>query len=105
MEIILFSFLSALGIILVLTRTLGFRRTMKYRKLLDVVTTFGLPVLMLGTFSGVITAFFIGLWVTGLTWLLNLLTLPTTKAPFSYGSQAKNKTTTYSYRTSRSRCS
>jgi multisubunit Na+/H+ antiporter MnhG subunit len=104
-EIILFSFLSALGIILVLTRTLGFKRTMKYRKLLDVVTTFGLPVLMLGTFSGVITAFFIGLWVTGLTWLLNLLTLPTTKAPFSYGSQEKNKTTTYSYRTSRSRCS
>ena len=103
MEIIIFSFFSALGILLVLTRTLGFKRTMRYRKGIDVVTTFGLPVLFLGTFSGMITAFFIGLWITGLTWLLNLLSATTTSATKAfYGSQEEDKTTTYSYRTSRS---
>lgn len=102
MEIILFSLLSALGILLVLTRTIGFKRTMRYRKGIDVVTTFGLPVLFLGTFSGMITAFFIGLWVTVITWLLNLLTQATTKATTFYGSQKEDTTITYGNRTSRS---
>lgn len=102
MEIIIFSFFSALGILLVLTRTLGFKRTMRFRKGIDVVTTFGLPILFLGTFSGMITAFFIGLWITGLTWLLNLLSATTAKATAFYGSQKDDKKYTYSYRTSRS---
>lgn len=102
MEIIIFSLLSALGIILVLTRTIGFKRTMRYRKGIDVVTTFGLPVLFLGTFSGMITAFFIGLWVTVFTWLLNLMTQATTKATNFYGSQKEDTKITYGNRTSRS---
>tara|TARA_X000001388_G_scaffold17838_1_gene11106 strand:+ start:363 stop:671 length:309 start_codon:yes stop_codon:yes gene_type:complete len=102
MEIIIFSFFSALGILLVLTRTIGFKRTMRWRKGIDVVSTFGLPVLFLGTFSGMITAFFIGLWITGLTWLLNLLSATTAKATTFYGSQKDDKKYTYSYRTSRS---
>ena len=102
MEIIVFSFFSALGILLVFTRTIGFKRTMRYRKGIDVVATFGLPILFLGTFSGMVTAFFIGLWITGLTWLLNLLTQATTSATNFYGSQKEDTKITYGNRTSRS---
>jgi hypothetical protein len=72
MELILFSFFAAIGIVLVFTRTLGLRRTLKIRKPLDVVTTFGLPVIFAGTFAGMITAFFTGLWITLITSVLQL---------------------------------
>lgn len=72
MEFILFSFFSAFGIILLFTRTIGIRRTLKIRKPLDVVTTLGLPILFMGTFAGMITAFFTGLWITLITGILQL---------------------------------
>ena len=101
MEIIVFSFFSALGFLLVLCRTLGFKRVMKWRKVLDVITTFGLPVLLIGTFSGMMTAFFTGLWFTGMTWLLNLAT-KTTTLPFSYEGSQNNKNNADSYCSPRS---
>ncbi len=76
MEIVIFSFISALGLLLVLTRTIGLRYTLKFRKMFDVIVTFGVPILFVGTFSGMITAFFTGLWFTILTCLLNVLVNP-----------------------------
>jgi len=76
MEIVIFSFISALGLLLVLTRTLGLKRTLKIRKILDVIVTFGVPILFTGTFSGMITAFFTGLWFTLLTCLLQVIVNP-----------------------------
>ena len=70
MEYILFSFLAAFGVVLIFPRILGLRRTLKIRKLLDVVATFGLPILFMGTFAGMITAFFTGLWITLITSVL-----------------------------------
>jgi hypothetical protein len=64
MEIILLAFFASIGILLVCTRTLGVNKTIKHRKKLDILVTFGLPMLFVGTFSGMITAFFAGLWFT-----------------------------------------
>jgi len=72
MELVIFSFFSAFGIILLFTRTIGIRRTLKIRKPLDVITTLGLPILFIGTFAGMITAFFTGLWITLMTSILNM---------------------------------
>lgn len=76
MEIIIFSLCSAFGILLVLCRTIGFRRTLRWRKVIDVITTFGLPTLFMGTFNGMMVAFFTGLWVTVITSLLFVLANP-----------------------------
>jgi len=102
MDIIVFSFFTALGFLLVLCRTLGFKRVMRWRKVLDVITTFGLPVLLIGTFSGMMTAFFTGLWFTGMTWLLNLATTTTTTLPFSYEGSQNNTNNANSNCSSRS---
>jgi len=104
MEIILFSFISALGLLLVLTRTIGLRRTLKIRKMLDVIVTFGIPVLFVGTFSGMITAFFTGLWFTILTCLLQVLVNPPTMLTdtVTYGKQEDNTNSSEGYRPSRS---
>tara|TARA_B100001093_G_C26830861_1_gene1016026 strand:- start:683 stop:994 length:312 start_codon:yes stop_codon:yes gene_type:complete len=103
MDLILFSLLSAIGFLLVLVRILGLKRVLKWRKILDVIITFGLPALMLGTFSGMLTAFFTGLWFTTLTWLLNtIVNQDRSKLPI-YGSQeTHNKTNVGSYCSSRS---
>lgn len=105
MEIVIFSFISALGILLVLTRTIGLRYTLKIRKMLDVIVTFGMPVLFIGTFSGMITAFFTGLWFTILTCLLNVLVNPPQALlaqTASYGKQDNNPESLEGNRPSRS---
>ena len=73
MEIIILAFFSSVGILLVCTRTLGVDRTIKHRKKLDILVTFGLPFLFIGTFSGMVTAFFTGLWFTIQTIMLAIL--------------------------------
>ena len=84
MEIVILSFFSSIGILLVCTRTLGVNRVIKHRKLLDILVTFGLPILFMGTFSGIVTAFFTGLWFTLETVLLAVLVPPISS---SYGNQ------------------
>lgn len=107
MEIVIFSFISALGLLLVLTRTLGLKRTLKIRKMLDVIVTFGVPILFTGTFSGMITAFFTGLWFTLLTCLLQVIVnphqYPLQAASGSYGKQEDNTNSSEGNRPSRSR--
>lgn len=102
MDLILFSLLSAIGFVLVLTRALGLKRLLKWRKAIDVILTFGLPMLMVGTFSGMITSFFTGLWFTLITWLLHTIVNQDIRKLSFYGSQETNKTTVGSYSSSRS---
>ena len=98
MEIIVFSFFSSLGILLVCTRALGVIRTIKHRKKLDVLVTFGLPALFIGTFSGMLTAFITGLWFTLQTMLLALV-IPKTFP--SYGNQEDRRNDAKGNRSSR----
>ena len=90
MEIILLAFFSSVGILLVCTRTLGVDRTIKHRKKLDILVTFGLPALFIGTFSGMVTAFFTGLWFTLQTIFLSIV-IPSKRCrrrlSSSYGNQ------------------
>ena len=98
MEIIILSFFSSLGILLVCTRTLGVHRVIKHRKKLDILVTFGLPMLFIGTFSGMITAFFTGLWFTIKT-ILMALVIPKTFS--SYGNQEDRRNDAKGNRSSR----
>lgn len=98
MEIVILSFLSSLGILLVCTRTLGVTRVIKHRKLLDILVTFGMPILFVGTFSGMITAFFTGLWFTLETMLLAVIVPPIS----SYGNQEDRHNGVKGHRPSRS---
>lgn len=79
MDLILFSGLSAFGILIVLARTMGIASVCHYGKWIDILLTFGLPFLFVGTFSGMITAFFTGLWFTLMTCLLKPLVKKPTK--------------------------
>jgi len=103
MEIIIFALCSALGLLLVLCRTIGFQRTLRWRKFIDVITTFGLPILFMGTFSGMMVAFFTGLWVTAITSVLYVLANPQKAvAVFSHAEESHTQTTS-GYRPPRSR--
>ncbi len=73
MELIIFSGLSAFGILIVLARIMGISKVVQYGKWIDILLTFGLPLLFIGTFSGMITAFLTGLWFTLMTCLLKPL--------------------------------
>jgi hypothetical protein len=76
MEIILFSLFTAIGLLIVLARTLGLNRMLRYSKVLDIIITFGIPFLFVGTFSGMVTSFFTGLWFTLLTVGLTMIVNP-----------------------------
>jgi hypothetical protein len=102
MDLILFSLISAIGFVLVLTRALGLKRLLKWRKALDIILTFGMPMLMTGTFSGMMTSFFTGLWFTLITWLLYTIVNQDIRQLSFYGSQEKDKTTAGSFSSSRS---
>jgi hypothetical protein len=45
---------------------------LRYATIFDVIFTFILPVLFMGTFSGAILAVLSGLWFTALTWFLGI---------------------------------
>ena len=99
MEIILFSLFTAIGILIVLTRTLGIMRLLKYSKLFDIIITFGIPFLFVGTFSGMVTAFFTGLWFTLLTVGLTIIVNPK-----KHSDQKKSKNSSERNRPTRFRC-
>ena len=72
MELIILAFLTATGKIWLLSRLMGLRRLLRYAAIFDVIFTFILPVLFMGTFSGAILAVLSGLWFTAITWFLGL---------------------------------
>lgn len=64
MEIILISAISATGSLILLSKIFTFRRIVKYQIVVDLILTIGLPMLFLGTFSGMATAFLAGVFVS-----------------------------------------
>ena len=64
MNIIWMSAASAAGFYLILRKVMSRKVFMKTNVLWDVLLTFGLPLLFLGTFSGMITAILTGLIFT-----------------------------------------
>ena len=64
MSIIWMSAASAAGFYLILRKVMSRKVFMKTNVLWDVLLTFGLPLLFLGTFSGMVTAILTGLIFT-----------------------------------------
>lgn len=74
MELLVLSFLTALGKVWVISKLIGLRRLIHYSKWFDLFFVFVLPVLFFGTFSGAILAVLSGLWFTAMTWFLGIFT-------------------------------
>ena len=70
MSIILVSAASAAGYFIILKKTLGSRILRETQVIWDILLTFGLPLLFLGTYSGMITAVLAGLMFSALTFIL-----------------------------------
>lgn len=62
MEFVILGFFTALGKLVVLSKLFGVGKIVRLEKWLDVFFTFGLPLLLIGTFSGALLAIFSGLW-------------------------------------------
>jgi hypothetical protein len=74
MEILILSFLTALGKVWVISRLIGMQALIAYARWFDLFFVFVLPVIFFGTFSGAILAVLSGLWFTAMTWLIGLFT-------------------------------
>lgn len=72
MELIILAFLTATGKVWLLSKLMGLRRLLRYATIFDVIFTFVLPILFMGTFSGAILAVLSGLWFTAITWFLGI---------------------------------
>lgn len=64
MEIMMLSFFMAIGYILLAFKTLGVGRTIRWQVLLDIAFTATVPVLFIGTFSGMLLAILAGIFFT-----------------------------------------
>lgn len=73
MEHVVLSLFVALGYLILVIKTLGFRRTLKYQILLDLVFTAGLPALASG-WNWTVTAILAGIWLSLALILLTLIT-------------------------------
>jgi len=73
MHIIFLSFLCALGYLIILCKMLGIPFVTRTQVLWDVVFTVGMPILFLGTFNGMATAFIAGIIFSGMTAFLSSL--------------------------------
>jgi len=73
MDIFIYATLSALGLLYFSYKMLGLHRLIKWEKKLDILVTFGLPVLFYGTFSGMVSAVLTGIIFSGGLHLLSKL--------------------------------
>jgi hypothetical protein len=107
MEILFLSFICALSYLIILCKIFSLKFICRTQVLWDVLFTFGLPMLFVGTFSGMATAFISGVLFSAITFFLSMLMQPNILARFSfpYGStqDKDNKTTSDNTNPTRSR--
>lgn len=99
MEILFISFISALSYLLILCKAIGISNVIRFQVIIDVLFTFGMPVLFIGTFSGMATAFISGVIFSMLTLFLSML-MPKPKPfkfrlGFPYGKSKDSKNNIY----------
>jgi hypothetical protein len=73
---ILLSALIALGYLVVIIKMFGLGRAIYIQVPLDVFFTFGLPLVFIGTFQGMVVAALAGLWFSGYMIVLSLFFNP-----------------------------
>jgi len=72
MEILILSFICAGGYLIILSKIFGLYFVTRTQVLWDLLFTFGVPILFVGTFSGMATAFLAGVVFSALTAFLSL---------------------------------
>ena len=76
MDLLIISFIAALGYLIILCKLFSPEFVARTQVLWDIVFTVGVPVLFLGTFSGMSTAFLAGVIFSGMTFVLSLCHSP-----------------------------
>lgn len=84
MDILFISFISAISFLLILCKAIGLSNVVRFQVPLDVLFTFGLPCVFVGTYSGMATAFISGVMFSVLTFFLSVL-MPKPKPLFKFG--------------------
>jgi len=76
MEILFISFIAALGYLIILCKLFSAEFVARTPLLWDILFTLGVPLLFLGTFSGMATAFISGIIFSAMTAFLGVLHPP-----------------------------
>lgn len=64
MEIVILSFFTALGKIIIISKVFTLAKALRYEKWIDLFFAVLLPILFFGTFHGALLAIFSGLWLS-----------------------------------------
>lgn len=73
MDLLIISFIAALGYLIILCKMLTPQFVARTQVMWDVVFTIGVPILFLGTFSGMTTAFLAGIWFSLMSFILGTM--------------------------------
>ena len=73
MELLIISFIAALGYLIILCKMFTPQFVARTQVLWDIIFTIGIPILFLGTFSGMTTAFLAGIWFSAMSFILGTL--------------------------------
>jgi len=84
MEILFIAFVTSLSYVIILCKAIGIQNVVRLQVTLDILFTFGLPMLFVGTFSGMATAFISGVMFSIITFFLSVL-MPKPKPLFKFG--------------------
>jgi hypothetical protein len=76
MDLLIVAFFAALGYLIILCKLFSPEFVSRTQVLWDIAFTVGVPVLFLGTFSGMATAFLAGVIFSGMTFVLSLCHSP-----------------------------
>lgn len=80
MDLLLIAFIAALGYLIILCKIFSASFIAKTQVIWDMIFTLGVPMLFLGTFSGMSTAFLSGVIFSAMTFILSQCITPTTQS-------------------------
>ena len=92
MDVILISFICSISYLIVLLKMFGLNFIARTQLVWDMLFTFGIPFLFLGTYSGMATAFLSGVFFSIMTFILDVVVPRKPLFKFPYGKQKNSKT-------------
>ena len=91
MEVIFISFICAISYLIILAKLFSLSFIIRTQVFWDLVFTFGLPALFMGTYSGMATAFIAGVLFSIMTFFLSILMPQPKFRAFPYGKRKNTK--------------
>lgn len=92
MDIILISLICASSYLIILLKLFGLHFIARTQLFWDLLFTFGIPMLFLGTYSGMATGFLSGVFFSIMTFILDVVVPRKPLFKFPYGKQKNSKT-------------